>query len=44
MKIARQFQYIEYAKYNEINPTDTLIRLMEDNPYIIEKIFFEKLC
>lgn len=52
MKIAGQFQNIEYAKYyaniktyietcyrNGINPTDALIRLMEDNPYTIEEIF-----
>lgn len=52
MKIASQFQNIEYAKYyaniktyietcyrNAINPTDALIRLMEDNPYTVEYIF-----
>lgn len=54
MKIAGQFQNIEYAKYyaniktyietcyrNGINPTDALIRLMEDNPYTVEEIFLE---
>lgn len=54
MKIAGQFQNIEYARYyaniktyietcyrNEINPTDALIRLMEDNPYTVEEIFPE---
>lgn len=52
MKIAGQFQMIEYARYyaniktyietcyrNEINPTDALIRLMEDNPYTVDEIF-----
>lgn len=24
---------------NGINPTDALIRLMEDNPYMVDKIF-----
>lgn len=51
MKIAGQFQNIEYAKYyanirsyietcyrNNINPTDALIRLMENKPYTIEEI------
>ncbi len=51
MKVAGQFQNIEYAKYysniksyietcyrNNINPTDALIRLMEDDVYSIEEI------
>ncbi len=51
MKIAGQFQNIEYAKYyaniksyietcyrNSINPTEALIRLMEDKEYTIEEI------
>ncbi len=55
MKIAGQFQNIQYAKYyadirtyietcyrNGINPTDALIRLMEDNPYTVEEIFVQK--
>ena len=55
MKIAGQFQTIEYARYyaniktyietcyrNGINPTDALIRLMEDNPYTVEEIFSKK--
>lgn len=55
MKIAGQFQNIQYAKYyaniktyietcnrNAINPTDALIRLMEDNPYTVEEIFYLK--
>ena len=55
MKIAGQFQSIQYAKYyadiktyietcyrNDINPTDALIRLMEDNPYTIEEILTQK--
>lgn len=55
MKIAGQFQTIEYAKYyaniktyietcyrNDINPTEALIRLMEDNPYSVEEIFSKK--
>lgn len=55
MKIAGQFQSIEYAKYyadiktyietcyrNGINPTDALIRLMEDKPYTVEEIFTQK--
>lgn len=55
MKIAGQFQSIQYAKYyadiktyietcyrNDINPTDALIRLMEDNPYTVEEIFTQK--
>ena len=54
MKIAGQFQNVEYARYytdiktyietcyrNGINPTDTLIRLMEDKPYTVEEIFSE---
>ena len=52
MKIAGQFQNVQYAKYyadiktyietcyrNGINPTDALIRLMEDNPYTVKEIF-----
>jgi len=31
--------YIETCYRNNINPTDALIRLMEDNPYTIEEIF-----
>ena len=31
--------YIETCYRNNINPTDALIRLMEDNPYIVEEIF-----
>ncbi len=31
--------YIETCYRNEINPTDALIRLMEDNPYTIKEIF-----
>lgn len=31
--------YIETCYRNEINPTDALIRLMEDNPYTIDEIF-----
>lgn len=55
MKIAGQFQSIEYARYyaniktyietcyrNGINPTDALIRLMEDNPYTVNEIFSKK--
>lgn len=55
MKIAGQFQTIEYARYyaniktyietcyrNSINPTDALIRLMEDNPYTVDEIFNQK--
>ena len=56
MKIAGQFQNIEYAKHyaniktyietcyrNNINPTDALIRLMEDDPYTVEEIFSKNL-
>lgn len=55
MKVAGQFQNIQYAKYyadiktyietcyrNDLNPTDALIRLMEDNPYTVEEIFSMK--
>lgn len=55
MKIAGQFQSVEYARYyaniktyietcyrNNINSTDALIRLMEDNPYTVEEIFRQK--
>ena len=55
MKIAGQFQNVEYAKYyaniktyietcyrNGINPTDALIRLMEDNPFTVDEIFSHK--
>lgn len=31
--------YIETCFRNNINPTDALIRLMEDNPYTIDEIF-----
>ena len=31
--------YIETCYRNNINPTDALIRLMEDSPYTIEEIF-----
>ena len=31
--------YIETCYRNKINPTDALIRLMEDNPYTVEEIF-----
>ena len=31
--------YIETCYRNNLNPTDALIRLMEDNPYTIEEIF-----
>ncbi len=31
--------YIETCYRNGINPTDALIRLMEDNPYTVEEIF-----
>lgn len=31
--------YIETCHRNNINPTDALIRLMEDNPYTVEEIF-----
>lgn len=31
--------YIETCYRNEINPTDALIRLMEDNPYTVDEIF-----
>ena len=51
MKIAGQFAddvnktdsaiktYIETCYRNNINPTDALIRLMEDNPYTVDEIF-----
>ena len=31
--------YIETCYRNKINPTDALIRLMEDNPYTVDEIF-----
>ena len=31
--------YIETCYRNNINPTDALIRLMEDNPYTVDEIF-----
>ena len=31
--------YIETCYRNGINPTNALIRLMEDNPYTIDEIF-----
>ena len=31
--------YIETCYRNGINPTDALIRLMEDNPYTVEEVF-----
>ena len=31
--------YIETCYKNKINPTDALIRLMEDNPYTVKEIF-----
>ena len=31
--------YIETCYRNSINPTDALIRLMEDNPYTVEEVF-----
>jgi transposase len=34
--------YIETCYRNKINPTDALIRLMEDNPYTVDEIFGEK--
>ena len=34
--------YIETCYRNNINPTDALIRLMEDNPYTVDEIFNEK--
>lgn len=34
--------YIETCYRNGINPTDALIRLMEDNPYTISEIFEEE--
>lgn len=34
--------YIETCYRNNINPTDALIRLMEDNPYTVEEIFSTK--
>ena len=34
--------YIETCYRNNINPTDALIRLMEDNPYTVEEIFNKK--
>lgn len=34
--------YIETCYRNKINPTDALIRLMEDNPYTVDEIFPQK--
>jgi len=34
--------YIETCYRNGINPTDALIRLMEDNPYTVDEIFKNK--
>lgn len=34
--------YIETCYRNRINPTEALIRLMEDNPYTVEEIFANK--
>ena len=34
--------YIETCYRNEVNPTDALIRLMEDNPYTVEEILENK--
>lgn len=34
--------YIETCYRNNINPTDALIRLMEDNPYTVEEILSNK--
>ena len=34
--------YIETCYRNGINPTDALIRLMEDNPYTVNEIFDDK--
>ena len=34
--------YIETCYRNGINPTDALIRLMEDNPYIVKEILKQK--
>ena len=34
--------YIETCYRNEINPTDALIRLMEDNPYTVSEILKTK--
>lgn len=34
--------YIETCYRNNINPTDALIRLMEDNPYMVSEIYNEK--
>lgn len=34
--------YIETCYRNGINPTDALIRLMEDNPYTVSEIFNDK--
>lgn len=35
--------YIETCYRNDINPTDALIRLMEDNPYTVKYIFNKKM-
>ena len=34
--------YIETCYRNNVNPTDALIRLMEDNPYTVDEIFDTK--
>lgn len=34
--------YIETCYRNKINPTDALMRLMEDNPYTVDEIFRKK--
>ena len=34
--------YIETCYRNDINPTEALIRLKEDNPYTINEIFGEE--
>ena len=35
--------YIETCYRNNINPTDALIRLMEDNPYMVSEKYNEKI-
>lgn len=35
--------YIETCYRNNINPTDALIRLMKDNPYMVSEIYNEKI-
>ena len=34
--------YIETCYRNNINPTEALIRLMEDNPYTVDEIFLKE--